>query len=171
YDNEDDFVSDCISERQDENADEDVSQSEAICFSLWEERAGGNKLVLRKTAAAKADGLDFVLSDEARDRYGDIISADGWQTEHFNKNPIALFNHNSSFPIGKWQNLQVENGALRGHLQLAPAGTSERIDEIRKLVEAGILKAVSVGFRPLKKEPVDERADQLFGPFKYLKQE
>ena len=60
---------------------------------------------------------------------------------------------------------------MRGHLELAPAGTSERIDEIRKLVEAGILQAVSVGFHPLEKEPMDDKADKYFGPFKYLKQE
>jgi HK97 family phage prohead protease/HK97 family phage major capsid protein len=157
----DDFMSRCV---DDEGYDPDE------CQLVWDERAGG-KTVLRKTNAAKADGLDFVLSDETPDRYGEVIAADGWQLENFNKNPIALFGHDSHFPIGKWQNLHVEKGALRGHLQIAPAGTSDRIDEIRKLVEAGILKAVSVGFRPLKKEPIDERADSLFGPFRYLKHE
>ena len=51
-------------------------------------------------------------------------------------------------PIGKWKGLHIEKGSLRGKLELAPAGTSDRIDEIRKLVDAGILRAVSVGFRP-----------------------
>jgi HK97 family phage prohead protease/HK97 family phage major capsid protein len=124
-----------------------------------------------RCASAKADGLDFVLSDETPDRYGDVISAEGWQLGNFKRNPIALFGHNSSFPIGSWKDLHVENGALRGHLQLAPAGTSERIDELRKLVEAGILKAVSVGFLPIEKKTMDETADAYFGPFKYLKQE
>jgi HK97 family phage prohead protease/HK97 family phage major capsid protein len=70
--------------------------------------------------------------------------------ENFRKNPIALFGHRSDFPIGKWKNLRVDDKQLKGHLQLAPKGTSDRIDEIRKLVEAGILQAVSVGFRPIE---------------------
>jgi phage head maturation protease len=94
-----------------------------------------------------------VLSDETPDRMGDVISADGWDFKDFIRNPIALFGHRSDFPIGNWTNLRVEGKALRGHLQLAPEGTSARIDEIRRLIAAGILKAVSVGFKTLDFEP------------------
>ena len=87
------------------------------------------------------------------DDYGDVIEASGWDLTNFLRNPIALFNHNADFPIGKWEGLNVKGGALRGHLRLAPRGTSRRIDEIRKLIEAGILRAVSVGFRPLESKP------------------
>jgi hypothetical protein len=59
-------------------------------------------------AAASADGLDFVLSDETVDRYGDVIVASGWQLANFKKNPIALFGHDQSTPIGVWENLRVE---------------------------------------------------------------
>ena len=57
-----------------------------------------------------------------------------------------------TFEFSHWQ---VEGPARRERratrtLELAPAGTSERIDEIRKLVEAGILRAVSVGFLPVE---------------------
>jgi HK97 family phage prohead protease len=82
-----------------------------------------------------------------------------------------LFGHRSDFPIGKWSNLRVENKQLKGHLELAPEGTSDRIDEIRRLIAAGILKAVSVGFRPTEKKLLDEDADKYWGPFRFLKQE
>ncbi len=81
---------------------------------------------------------------------------DGWQLSNFKKNPIALFGHKSDFPIGTWKNLSVVDKQLRGELQLAPAGTSQRIDEIRALVEANILRAVSVGFRPIETKPRQE---------------
>jgi HK97 family phage major capsid protein len=58
---------------------------------------------------------------------------------------------------------------LRGHLELAPAGTSERIDEIRKLIEAGILKAVSVGFRPKEHTQLDSK--NPFSGLRFTKQE
>jgi hypothetical protein len=48
----------------------------------------------------------------------------------------------------------VQDGALRGFLQLAPEGTSPRIDEVIRLVKAGILRTVSVGFVPIESEPM-----------------
>jgi HK97 family phage prohead protease len=155
-----DFMDRCT-----DDADEDTCQS--IWDDAQDEKAGAGGIIRKTHATNKADGLDFVLSDETPDRYGDVLSADGWELGNFKKNPIALFNHNSSFPIGKWKGLKVENDALRGHLELAPAGTSERIDEIRKLVEAGILRAVSVGFLP-----VESRARSKTEPGElYVKQE
>src|SRR5882724_2212515 len=113
------------------------------------------------------DGIEFILSDATPDRYGDIIIADGWELTNFNKNPIALFGHRSDFPIGKWNNLQVKDGALRGFLEFAPKGTSDRIDEVRALVEADILRAVSVGFRPIESKPI---SNDSYGEI-YMKQE
>ena len=102
-----------------------------------------------RTTTSGIVGDEFILSDATVDHYGDSIDPYGWVLDNFSKNPIALFNHQSSFPIGNWTNLRVQDNALRGHLKMAPAGTSPRIDELRALREAGILKAVSVGFIPL----------------------
>ena len=109
--------------------------------------------LIHKTTESKTGGGDFILSDATPDHYDDVIEPDGWDLNNFNKNPIALFNHNSDFPIGRWTNLRVERGALRGRLVMAPEGTSARIDEIRKLIDAGILRAVSVGFRSIESQP------------------
>jgi HK97 family phage prohead protease len=106
-----------------------------------------------KTHAAEVRGMAFVLSDESVDRMGDVISASGWDLANFNKNPIALFGHQSSFPIGKWSDVRVDGNALKGTLVLAPEGTSARIDEIRRLIEADILRAVSVGFSVIERAP------------------
>ena len=124
--------------------------------------------IIRKAATSEVDGLEFVLSDETVDRMGDVISAKGWDLAWFKKNPIALFGHSSDFPIGKWANVRVEGGKLKGRLVLAAEGTSRRIDELRSLVEQGILRAVSVGFRPLESELVDDR--NPYGGVRYLKQ-
>src|SRR3954468_15948733 len=101
------------------------------------------------TKAKDGGGFDFILSDATVDRYGDIIKTDGWVLENFQKNPIALFNHSAMLPIGSWSNIEVKDEALRGTLMLAKAGTSDRIDEIRALVDADILRSVSVGFTPI----------------------
>jgi HK97 family phage major capsid protein/HK97 family phage prohead protease len=114
--------------------------------------------VIHKTTVALAAGdpLTFVLSDATKDRMGDIIEAKGWQLDNFRSNPMALFNHNSSFPIGTWEDVKVQGGRLIGKLQLAARGTSDRIDEIISLVEQGILRAVSVGFAPLERKALDD---------------
>jgi HK97 family phage prohead protease/HK97 family phage major capsid protein len=176
------YMDRCIAELSGEldesEQEDDVMQEEieGVCQDRWDEYEKSslrNKpgVTIFRTHAEKVDGVTYVLSDETPDRLGEIISATGWDLANFKKNPIALFGHRADFPIGRWKNLQVDGGKLKGHLELAPAGTSPRIDEVRKLVEAGILKAVSVGFRSTKKEVMDEKSDPYFGPFRYLSQE
>lgn len=114
--------------------------------------------IVRKAAAVEVDGHEFVLSDNTVDSYGDIIEAAGWDLRRFKQNPIALFGHSNGFPIGTWRDVRVEGSKLKGRLELAAEGTSPRIDELRRLVDQGILRAVSVGFRPLEYEPLDEKS-------------
>lgn len=125
--------------------------------------------VVRKDGIATGDGLEFVLSDATVDRYGDVVEPTGWDLTQFRRNAIALFAHSSSFPIGKWSDVRVEGGKLIGKLMLAARGTSPRIDELIGLVEQGILRAVSVGFRPIASEPIDK--GKPYGGQRYMKQE
>lgn len=125
--------------------------------------------MIRKTVAEAGAGLEFVLSDATRDRYGDIVEPSGWDLKWFKQNPIALFGHSSSFPIGTWSDARVEGGKLIARLNLAARGTSQRIDELISLVEQGILRAVSVGFKPMKWEPMDK--EKPYDGTRFLKQE
>lgn len=104
-----------------------------------------------------ADGLDFVMSDDAVDSYDDVIDPEGWKLSRFkgkNANPVALYGHDqSSLPIGVWESVRVEAGKLLGRLKLAEPGTSPFIDAIRSLLRQKILRAVSVGFIPLEWGP------------------
>lgn len=125
--------------------------------------------MIRKAVANAGSGLDFVLSDATVDRYGDTIDPDGWDLSWFKKNPIALFGHSSSFPIGTWSNIRVEGGKLIAKLNLAARGTSARIDELIGLVEQGVLRAVSVGFIPRKSEPINP--DEPYKGLRFLEQE
>jgi HK97 family phage prohead protease/HK97 family phage major capsid protein len=145
YDTYEDFMDDCIDQLGDQDA----------CDTMWSNRSMKQQVKF-KTHASEEGGMEFVLSDETPDRMDDVIMSDGWNLENFKKNPIALFGHRSDFPIGKWRNLRVEDKQLKGYLQLAPKGTSPRIDEIRTLVEADILRSVSVGFIPLEDQPRKE---------------
>lgn len=125
--------------------------------------------IVRKTIAER-DGFDFVMSDGTVDRYGDIVDPKGWDLTHFaeDKNPIALFAHDSKFPIGTWGNVRVKAGKLIGTLRLAKQGTSDRINELISLVEQNVLRAVSVGFAPDDQEPIDK--NNPYGGQRYKKQ-
>lgn len=103
-----------------------------------------------RTTISDGNGFDFVLSDGSLDRHGTRINPDGWKLAAFKKNPIALFGHSGGFPIGRWENVRIERERLCGRLVMATPGTSDRIDELRRLVEQGILRATSVGFEPIK---------------------
>jgi HK97 family phage prohead protease len=126
-------------------------------------------VVYKRQAVSKVDGMTFVLSDETPDRHGDIVKADGWDLADFNKNPIALFGHNSNFMVGSWKDVRVEKAQLLGELVPAPKGTSERADEIIRFAEAGVLKAVSVGFVPIERK-IRRGPDQEFEGFTFTKQ-
>lgn len=115
--------------------------------------------VVKSTAKAAGENpLEFVMSDDTVDRMGDVIDPKGWVLKNFRANPMALFNHDADAPIGRWANVRIEGGALRGELELLPEGKSTRVDELRSFVDAGMLRAVSVGFRPLVAEPMEAPA-------------
>lgn len=167
----DDFMDRCTTALMAENDGMDEADAQRMCEVAWGGEAGARPAIVKSTVAPVHDMM-FTLSDETVDRYGDIVSADGWELDSFRKNPIALFGHNHDFPIGRWLDLHVADGALRGTLTLAPKKASARIDEIRTLIEAGILKAVSVGFRSLVRpaELKDEKGEWT-GGLRFLKHE
>lgn len=104
---------------------------------------------------SKDNPFEFILSTEDADRDNDIIVQSGWDLKEFKKNPIALFQHDKNSPIGTWEKVRVEGKRLVGRLKLAEKGTSQLVDEVRSLVEQGILRAISVGFISADYEPLD----------------
>lgn len=92
--------------------------------------------------------LRFVASTEAVDRYGDVVRADKWELNAFKSNPMVLFGHSHTSPVGTATRVWTEAKQLLSDVKLAAAGTSALIDSVRSLVQQRILRAVSVGFLP-----------------------
>lgn len=79
------------------------------------------------------------------DRVGDIIVPEAWSKgglDNFFKNPIILFNHNYNNPIGKGTQIKVTDKGLEITAEISKADP-----RVSTLVEQGILKTFSVGFR------------------------
>lgn len=122
-------------------------------------------IVTKASAGRIADTRDFVVSDGSVDRHGDIIVQDGIDKTNFSKNPVALFMHNHTDPVGVWENLRRQGDATVGSLRMAAKGTSRTVDFALALMEQGILKAVSVSLIPKEKLYLEPRG------IKYIKSE
>jgi HK97 family phage prohead protease len=105
----------------------------------------------KSSSSSEHDGT-FVLNEESPDRAEDIIEVAGWDLAGFKRNPIALWQHDADRPVGYWKNLRTVGKQLIGDLKLA----STRLGQMAKqLIEDNVLRAVSVGFRPLEYVPIE----------------
>ncbi len=115
--------------------------------------------------------IDFVISTEAVDRYGDIIRAKGFDLKAYRKNPVVLFAHNSYIPpIGRAIKVSKEDGALKATAEFMPEDLSEFAFSIFRMYQEKFLRAVSVGFLPTKWETMLDDEGRYLG-IEFLKQE
>ena len=94
--------------------------------------------------------VDFVASTDTKDSHGDIIEQATWQLDHFRSNPVILYGHDArELPIGQATYVALENGQLVVRIKFASAEANPRAEQVWKLVKEKVLRAVSVGFRPV----------------------
>lgn len=115
------------------------------------ERVTRNATLAGATTDAERRHIRFVASDESVDRYGDIIRASGWELDNFRRNPVLLFGHGRApgLPvIGKVTNIEVMQTRLIADCEFMPPGMSDFADDVWRAVDAGFVRASSVGFMP-----------------------
>lgn len=101
--------------------------------------------------------ITFVMSSEGVDRDGDIIQVSGWELDSFMRNPVFLVFHDQrQFPIGRVEDIKAVDGQLLGTVRFAEKGTYEVADVAYELYRQGIMNAVSVGFRGIEWEPMED---------------
>jgi HK97 family phage prohead protease len=105
--------------------------------------------------------VKYLISDESvgRDRF--IVKNSAWQLENFARNPVLLFGHDDTQPpIGRWFNVHVADGALRGTAEYA---TTDFAETVYQLVKGGFLRAVSTSWLPIEYQRGDgEDVDAVF---------
>ncbi len=75
----------------------------------------------------------FIATDESEDRYGDIVAFDGWDFRNYKSNPIVLFQHHNSLPIGTATMVpDTSKKSVTAIIELAAPGTSDLIDSVAK---------------------------------------
>lgn len=100
----------------------------------------------------KEDSFTAVASTASEDRQGEVVKVEGWQLKNYKTNPILLFMHDHTKPIGKATRVWVEKAT--GSPRLMFRGLISTATDVgraaKQLMEEGILNSFSVGFRPLE---------------------
>lgn len=115
-----------------------------------EEMKKGFYLELQK---AKDGSFTAVASTNSVDRHGEIVDNNGWDLKAYKKNPLILWGHDHSEPaIGMSAKTWVDGVGKQAKLMIKPVfhDVTEKARAVKALAEMGVIKALSVGFRPLE---------------------
>jgi hypothetical protein len=98
--------------------------------------------------------VEYVASDETLDSYREIIRADGWRFDHFQKNAPFVDSHDYGSLeklLGKVVDFKVAGRKLIETVQWAVDVPENKLAQLGwRMTSAGYLKAVSVGFFPIR---------------------
>lgn len=111
-----------------------------------------------ETLSARRVRVIAATSDLARD--GFILAVGGLAVENFRRNPIVLWSHDPTQPVGKATDIAVANGRLLATIDFAAEGISECADRVCGLVKGGVVSGVSIGFDILETQPDRGARDQ-----------
>lgn len=109
--------------------------------------------------------LQYTITNEAVDRYGDIVKAGGADFKNFRNNPVMCLIHDSqTFPVGnsirEWKDsgTSIKAWGLFLDDRVDKTGTA---DTTFRFASSGFMKGVSIGFIPKKiHDPDDEERSQ-----------
>lgn len=94
---------------------------------------------------------EFLLSDESVNSYQMIVRTAGIDISRFEHNPVMYYNHDrSQGVIGRWRNLRIADDRLYGTPEFDENHKLGR--EIARQVEAGFIRAASIGIEVLQQE-------------------
>lgn len=109
-----------------------------------------------------AEVFTAVASSEVEDRQGEVVIQSGWDLKNFKKNPILLYMHDHTKPIGKatrvWTDKVNNKLMFKGFISEA----TEELRGYKQLMADGILNSFSVGFRPLEMDGNEITKSELF---------
>ena len=110
--------------------------------------------------------VTFIASTDTKDRHGTVLNMDNWSLKNFNNNPIIGYQHNvygggmCSEPNPDDQlgsaKAYKEGNLLLVDVTFEPAEINPKAEKIFRKVLHGSLRAVSVGFLPLKDKDGNE---------------
>lgn len=113
-------------------------------------------LITKVANSGKGVNIEGWANKAVVDRGGDIIPKSAWRLENYQKNPIVLFNHDKSKPIGKVTAVEARDEGLYVKARISGSADPE-IAKIRDLISEGVLNAFSVGFDMIDSEASSDK--------------
>jgi HK97 family phage prohead protease len=104
-----------------------------------------------------AGEVEVILSTGAKARDGHVLVPQGCDLAGYRENPIVLWQHDPTHPVGKASAITVGVDKITARVNFAPTGISALADEVRGLVKSGVISSLSVGFDPRDGEPLDPK--------------
>lgn len=104
-------------------------------------------------SANEAGTYTFRASTSAVDRQNEVIDQTGWRLDAYKANPVILDSHRYGSIddiLGKASRVEVGPEGLEVDVQFAPTAKGQLAQQ---LVEDGMLRTVSVGFRSMARRP------------------
>lgn len=117
-----------------------------------------DKLYAKATIKRDGKKLIGIASTEAEDRHGEVVSLSGWDLKNAKENCPLLWAHDHTVPaIGTVERLWVrkekaDQGKGKLMFEAFISEATEMGRAVKQLIEEGVLKAFSVGFRGLEME-------------------
>jgi HK97 family phage prohead protease len=100
-----------------------------------------------------AEGLPWTLSTFDLDRFGERIDPAGWDYKRYMDNPVVEWAHRYDIPaIGRADGLYADDKGLHGLVIFNDKDYDPFGWAIGQRVKAGVIRAGSVGFRPVEIE-------------------
>lgn len=113
------------------------------------------KIFESKIKSAEDGSIEVTISTKAKDRYGDIVEPKGCIFENFLNNPVVTFAHDyHSIPIGKAEGITINDEGVFSKVRFAPGEVNPIAPYVKNAYEQGFMRAWSVGFSPIEKEPI-----------------
>lgn len=113
--------------------------------------------IIRGMADEESRTVEFVISTETVDRHGTVFMADGWNLDQYRSNPIVAYQHQTSTGFFSDANpdtiigtseVRLEQGQLIARATFEPADINPLAEKIFRKIQAGTLRAASVGAIP-----------------------
>ncbi len=150
-----------------------IREEDVAALDAYERGTGEAPILYRAGFLKDADGPQvFVANEETEDRMGDVIAVDGWQLANFRRNPVLMFVHDYRIaPVGTVPRIWTEEKQLLNTVRF------DEEDEFAKFIKGKydrrVMRAESVGFRPIEFERLDDdkNAKGFFAKFRFTKQE
>lgn len=109
-------------------------------------------------------GGRVLISTPALDRDREIMLPQGAKLEAYRRNPVVFWGHQYREPwalVGRTTSIEVTDRGIEAEFEFRePTGENDPLHIVRALWDQGLLRAASVGFKPLK---VVERAPEEVG--------